>query len=83
MAHSDVMADIGEVRLEIPLDKIEKWMSRNTPTINTANLRAKQFNTGTSNPTYLLWSANNENERFVLRRKPSGKILRGAHQIDR
>ena len=75
-----------QVRLALPLDKVARWLSAEVPSLrgaSTANLRAKQFNTGTSNPTYLLWSASNERDRFVLRRKPSGKLLRGAHQIDR
>ena len=40
----------------------------------------KQFKGGQSNPTYLLDSENNQ---YVLRRKPPGKLLKSAHAVDR
>ena len=40
----------------------------------------KQFKGGQSNPTYLL---NSENDQYVLRRKPPGKLLKSAHAVDR
>jgi aminoglycoside phosphotransferase (APT) family kinase protein len=40
----------------------------------------RQFEGGQSNPTFLLERAG---ERFVLRKKPPGKLLRSAHQVDR
>jgi aminoglycoside phosphotransferase (APT) family kinase protein len=43
-------------------------------------VRSKKFNTGQSNPTYLLEAASG---RYVLRRKPSGELLQSAHAIDR
>jgi aminoglycoside phosphotransferase (APT) family kinase protein len=43
--------------------------------------RAEQFKGGQSNPTYLLSAA--DGRRFVLRRKPPGKLLPSAHAIDR
>lgn len=84
MADKDILADMGDVRLEIDLSKIEKYVASNVADFPASgSLRAKQFGSGTSNPTYLIWSASNENNRFVLRQKPPGKLLRGAHQIDR
>jgi aminoglycoside phosphotransferase (APT) family kinase protein len=41
---------------------------------------AKKFPTGQSNPTYLLEAASG---RYVLRRKPPGKLLKMAHMIER
>jgi aminoglycoside phosphotransferase (APT) family kinase protein len=41
---------------------------------------ARKFKGGQSNPTYLLTSGRNS---FVLRRRPPGKLLPGAHRIDR
>ncbi|ALS99869.1 phosphotransferase family protein [Lacimicrobium alkaliphilum] len=41
---------------------------------------AEKFNGGQSNPTYLLHAGN---RRYVLRRKPSGPLLKSAHAIDR
>jgi len=43
-------------------------------------LTAEKFAGGQSNPTYLLTSPNN---KYVLRRKPPGKLLKGAHAVDR
>jgi aminoglycoside phosphotransferase (APT) family kinase protein len=40
-----------------------------------------QFKGGQSNPTYLLNAA--DGRRFVLRRKPPGKLLPSAHAVDR
>jgi aminoglycoside phosphotransferase (APT) family kinase protein len=43
-------------------------------------LRIKQFKGGQSNPTYLLETPA---RRYVLRRKPPGKLLPSAHAVDR
>jgi aminoglycoside phosphotransferase (APT) family kinase protein len=43
-------------------------------------LAIKQFKGGQSNPTYLLETPA---RRFVLRRKPPGKLLPSAHAVDR
>lgn len=43
-------------------------------------LTVKQFKGGQSNPTYLLQA---DSGRYVLRRKPPGKLLRSAHAVDR
>jgi len=46
-----------------------------------SGLRAvTKFNTGQSNPTYLL---NADSGRYVLRAKPPGQLLKSAHQVDR
>jgi len=41
---------------------------------------AKKYPTGQSNPTYLIETAH---ARYVLRRKPPGKLLKSAHMIER
>ena len=43
-------------------------------------LTVKQFKGGQSNPTYLLETSG---RRYVLRRKPPGKLLPSAHAVDR
>jgi aminoglycoside phosphotransferase (APT) family kinase protein len=43
-------------------------------------LTVKQFKGGQSNPTYLLETPS---RRYVLRRKPPGKLLPSAHAVDR
>ena len=42
--------------------------------------KATKFATGQSNPTYLMEAASG---RYVLRRKPPGKLLKSAHMIER
>jgi aminoglycoside phosphotransferase (APT) family kinase protein len=42
--------------------------------------KAKKFATGQSNPTYLIETPN---ARYVLRRKPPGKLLKSAHMVER
>jgi aminoglycoside phosphotransferase (APT) family kinase protein len=41
---------------------------------------ARKFPTGQSNPTYLIETPS---ARYVLRRKPPGKLLKSAHAVDR
>ena len=58
---------------------LNHWIKKNT-TIEADILSIKKFKGGQSNPTYLLKS---EHKNFVLRSKPTGKLLPGAHRIDR
>ena len=44
------------------------------------DLAVRQFEGGQSNPTYLLESAG---KRWVLRKKPPGKLLQSAHAVER
>ena len=46
----------------------------------TGPIDVRQFAGGQSNPTFLVQSANH---RYVLRRKPPGKLLPSAHAVDR
>jgi len=43
-------------------------------------LEVKQFKGGQSNPTYLLTASSG---KYVLRRKPPGKLLKSAHAVER
>ena len=43
-------------------------------------LEVREFRGGQSNPTYLLEAGSG---RYVLRRKPPGKLLKSAHAVDR
>src|SRR5712691_507678 len=45
-----------------------------------APLAVRQFKGGQSNPTYLIETPA---RRYVLRRKPPGKLLPSAHAVDR
>ena len=44
------------------------------------NLIVRQFPIGQSNPTYQLISGG---QKYVLRKKPPGKLLPSAHAVDR
>jgi aminoglycoside phosphotransferase (APT) family kinase protein len=43
-------------------------------------LKASKFPTGQSNPTYLIETPG---QRYVMRRKPPGKLLKSAHMVER
>jgi aminoglycoside phosphotransferase (APT) family kinase protein len=43
-------------------------------------LNVQQFGGGQSNPTFLLTAGG---KRYVMRKKPPGKLLKSAHQVDR
>jgi aminoglycoside phosphotransferase (APT) family kinase protein len=79
----DIDAPLSDVRLEIDVDKLHRYLAATMPELaSSGNLRVKQFGLGTSNPTYLLWSESRPGNRFVVRRKPPGKLLVGAHQVE-
>ncbi|GAC1408330.1 MAG: phosphotransferase [Burkholderiaceae bacterium] len=58
---------------------LERYM-RETVEDFSGSLTVNQFSGGQSNPTYLLRA---NDTRYVLRRKPSGKLLQSAHAVDR
>ena len=48
------------------------------------NLEVHQFQGGASNPTFLLVARGGPSfKRYVMRKKPPGKLLPSAHQVDR
>ena len=58
---------------------LEKWLTREVAGF-AGPLSVEQFRGGQSNPTYKLATPR---RAYVLRRKPSGKLLPGAHAIER
>ncbi|MCJ1960965.1 phosphotransferase [Novosphingobium mangrovi (ex Hu et al. 2023)] len=64
---------------EIDLDRLDAWMRGHVEGY-AGPLSAAQFRGGQSNPTYLLTTPGT---RYVLRRKPPGQLLKGAHAIER
>ncbi|MEP6701819.1 MAG: phosphotransferase [Betaproteobacteria bacterium] len=58
---------------------LEAWLRGNVAGFN-GPLRVEQFKGGQSNPTYRLTAGSG---RYVLRRKPPGKLLPSAHAVDR
>lgn len=61
------------------LAALDRWMTDNVPDY-AGPLKAEQFKGGQSNPTYRLTTPRGT---YVLRRKPPGKLLAGAHAIER
>jgi aminoglycoside phosphotransferase (APT) family kinase protein len=63
-----------EERHRIDVASLERFL-------NFKIAKVEQFKGGQSNPTYCIYSV--ENKKFVLRRKPPGKLLPSAHAVDR
>lgn len=59
--------------------RLESYLAQNVRAF-AGPLTVKQFKGGQSNPTYLLETPA---RRYVLRRKPPGKLLPSAHAVDR
>jgi len=59
--------------------RLQAFMEENVDGF-TGNLDVQQFKGGQSNPTFLLESGG---KRYVMRRKPPGKLLKSAHAVDR
>ncbi len=75
------LGETGPVREghEIDLQKLHTFMA-DMVTGFDGPLTVKQFEGGQSNPTYLIDTPTN---KYVLRRKPPGVLLKSAHAVDR
>src|SRR5580698_4967182 len=58
---------------------LDRWMQANVAGYQ-GPLDVRQFKGGQSNPTYQLVTPN---KKYVMRRKPPGKLLPSAHAVDR
>ena len=67
-------------RLKFDVAPLEVWMRDHVAGFE-GPLTVSQFKGGQSNPTYKLQAGNGRS--YVLRRKPPGKLLPGAHAVDR
>ncbi|HEX7858189.1 MAG TPA: phosphotransferase [Sphingobium sp.] len=67
----------GAVRTAIDETALLRWFEANVEGF-AGPLTVKQFNGGQSNPTYKLTTPTTS---YVLRRKPPGEILKGAHDV--
>jgi aminoglycoside phosphotransferase (APT) family kinase protein len=81
MDRSEQNRGTGEVREAHRFDaaRLDRWM-RGQVEDYRGPLEVEQFKGGQSNPTYRLTTPGRS---YVLRRKPPGKLLPGAHAIDR
>ena len=66
-------------RLQFDIAALEAWMGANVEGF-AGPLAVSQFKGGQSNPTYRLDTAARS---YVLRRKPPGPLLPGAHAVER
>jgi len=64
---------------EVDLDRLTAWMDANVEGF-AGPLKIEQFKGGQSNPTYKLTTPG---AKYVLRRKPPGELLKGAHAVER
>src|SRR5688572_17598777 len=67
-------------RLRFDVAALERWMAQHVPGV-AGPLSVSQFKGGQSNPTYRIDIPTGRS--FVLRRKPPGTLLPGAHAVDR
>ena len=72
------LSDVAE-SFRIDEARLHDWLKANVDGF-AGPLAVRQFTHGQSNPTYLL---DTPGKQYVLRRKPPGKVLRGAHAVDR
>jgi aminoglycoside phosphotransferase (APT) family kinase protein len=71
--------DVSE-RLRFDVAALEQWLTEHVDDF-VGPLAVSQFKGGQSNPTYRLDTPSGR--AFVLRRKPPGKLLPGAHAVER
>lgn len=79
--HAEIFAGSGAIRIGQGFDeaRLEGWLRANISNYR-GPLKVEQFAGGQSNPTYKLITGN---RNYVLRRKPSGVLMKGAHAVDR
>jgi len=77
-----VIAHTAEVREQHRFDvaALERYLGTRVPDFR-GPIEVRQFRGGQSNPTYRL--TDGVGRRYVLRRKPPGKLLPSAHAVDR
>jgi aminoglycoside phosphotransferase (APT) family kinase protein len=78
---AEVKADTTPVREGYAFDeaRLSAWMTDNVAGFR-GPLSVAQFSGGQSNPTYKLTTPG---KSYVLRRKPPGQLLKGAHAVER
>jgi aminoglycoside phosphotransferase (APT) family kinase protein len=65
--------------LKFDVARLDAYLTAQVPTFR-GPIEVRQFKGGQSNPTYCLETPT---RRYVLRRKPPGKLLPSAHAVDR
>jgi aminoglycoside phosphotransferase (APT) family kinase protein len=65
---------------DLNLERLNEYLAAHLDGFQGPISTVKKFGDGQSNPTFLLESLG---RRYVLRRKPPGKLLKSAHAVDR
>ena len=72
-----------EIRQPIDVESLQSFLVSSVEDgarrFGGGRLSLKQFNNGASNPTYFI--STSAGEHFVVRKKPPGKLLPGAHAV--
>lgn len=68
---------VGAMRVALDVAALEAWLAAHVAGF-AGPLTVGQFNGGQSNPTYRLTTPG---AAYVLRRKPPGPLLKGAHDV--
>ncbi|XP_072234273.1 acyl-CoA dehydrogenase family member 11 [Leuresthes tenuis] len=59
---------------------LQRYLAFESRMSNNDTLTVRQYSTGQSNPTFLIQTPS---KSFVLRKRPPGELLPGAHKVDR
>ncbi|MEJ5902553.1 phosphotransferase [Ochrobactrum teleogrylli] len=70
---------VGAEETLLDLDKLVPYLETNLPGFH-GPVKASKFPGGQSNPTFLIEA---KSGKYVLRRKPSGVLLKSAHAVER
>ncbi len=78
---ADANLGAADVRdgFEFDVAALTRWMAQHVEHFS-GPITVQQFNGGQSNPTYKLTTPT---KKYVLRRKPPGRLLQSAHAVDR
>src|SRR5205823_10315117 len=81
MSRQEEFSGTTQVRAAHRFDetRLDEWMQTNVSGY-AGPLTVEQFKGGQSNPTYRLVTPS---ANYVLRRKPPGELLKGAHAVER
>ncbi|XP_078101395.1 acyl-CoA dehydrogenase family member 11 [Sander vitreus] len=62
------------------VDRLQRYLFVKARVSNNDTLTIRQYSAGQSNPTFLIQTPSNS---YVLRKKPPGELMPGAHKVDR
>jgi aminoglycoside phosphotransferase (APT) family kinase protein len=83
MSESRVNQNVGTMPVQehhqFDVRALQKYMEEHVEGFS-GTLTVEEFKGGQSNPTYLLHA---DEQRYVMRRKPPGQLLKSAHAVDR